>query len=207
MPGPGRRVWPSAAYWSGSRRLRLRTVVDRKNEVRNEYMRTKRIIASWLLAVYLLTAFGAAYASLSCECAMGRRAAAVHALCACGHVHTAPSGTAAACGGAMRCDADTAACGHAACGPIVCGPSAADLSAPCCCDRHSTEIALYTDGASEEERSVRCAVLLLPPDAAAVCPCPAHRPAMRRRAVEPPAPCLPATEFPATGFRAPPASV
>lgn len=167
----------------------------------NEHVGAKRYIALALLAVYLSTAFGAAYASLTCACIWGTRTTE-HAVCACGHSHGDSADAHTPC-----CGADAARGGDAVCGRGASDCAAAALSAPCCGDRHSTEIALYTDGASEEERPVRVAVSELLPEAAAVCPCPAHRPAMRRRAVDPPAPYVPSTELPAAGFRAPPASV
>lgn len=84
-------------------------------------MKSKRYIACWLLVVYLLTAIGPAYASLTCRCTvMKARTEAI----GCCHHH------------------DHADC-HASAETT---PERAELSAPCCDDRHSTEIALYTNG-------------------------------------------------------------
>ncbi len=150
---------------------------------RSESMARRRYISLLLLAVYLLAAGGGAYVSLSCRCIAEKHA--------CAQVH-----------GCHGC-AD-----HGACGRCVFDDGAAQtLEAPCCGDRHSTEIDLYTGAHSDYEKAVRCVVTLLPPSLAAECPCPAHVPALRRRSVERPAPvpAAPLLEF--AGLRAPPASV
>ena len=110
-------------------------------------MSKKRIIACWLLVVYLVTAVGPACASLSCRCAfMEHRTEAVccahhghaHPAHACDRLHQPAAGS--------SCDAREHASGW---------------EAPCCGDRHSTEIALYTPGG--DDRSDK---LLLPVTAA-----------------------------------------
>lgn len=148
-------------------------------------MKTRRYIALLLLAVYLVTAGGPAYLSLSCRCAVmrGLRTEAVRGGCGCVH--------ACGCCAGHRCGAE----------------SSAALSAPCCSGDHSTEIDLYTAATSEEGKSVRCAVVSLPPSLAAECPCPAHVPALRGAPVERPAPLPAAPLLTAAGLRAPPALV
>lgn len=85
-------------------------------------MKRTRYIACWLLAVYLLTAIGSACASLTCRCCvMTARTEAVG-----GHHH----------------DHD-GCCRHSS---IHTTPEQSAWDAPCCTDRHSTEIALYTNG-------------------------------------------------------------
>lgn len=92
----------------------------------------KKVISLLLLAVYLFAAGGPAYASLSCRCVWAK-SSAVHACCRHGIDHT---------------------------GDL---PAAkADVSAPCCGNHHSTEIALYTVS-PDSDKVTRCAVLLLPP--------------------------------------------
>lgn len=128
-----------------------------------------------LLAVYLFATGGAAYASVSCKCvSMSVRTAHV----CCHHCH----------------HADEAA------------PSAdKSLAAPCCGDRHSTEIELYTgSGSDSNDRTLKCAVLDLPPALAAECPCPAHVPFLRQTVAERDAPFIPDVRHLPVGFRAPP---
>ena len=88
---------------------------------RTGIMRGKRFISTLLLTVYLLAVSGAAWASLSCDCVtMHARTAHVHSCrchCSCHH-H-------------VRAAHDAPADG-------------VSLTAPCCDDRHSTEIELYT---------------------------------------------------------------
>lgn len=144
-------------------------------------MKLRRIISFLLLAVYLTMAAGPALRSLSCECvAMD------------GHAR-----------GEASC------CRHACCAARFVATEAGDccLAAPCCDDRHSTEIELYTGLDSETERSVRCAVVHLPASLAVECPCPAHVPALRHNAVARtvPLPAGPASGIP--GLRAPPVLV
>ena len=64
-------------------------------------------------------------------------------------------------------------CGHAA---GVCD-EAETLRATCACDRHSTEIELYTNPHSDDDKATRCAMVFLPAALAAECPC---RPMCRR---------------------------
>lgn len=143
-------------------------------------MKLRRIISFLLLAVYLLLAAGSALRSLSCECvAMG------------GHAHDKAS-----------------CCRHACCAArFVAAVADGSFASPCCDDRHSTEIALYTAADEETDKSVRCAVVHLPASLAVECPCPAHTPALRHRVVARTVP-LPADHTPGTpGLRAPPVTV
>ena len=112
-------------------------------------MSAKRTItACWLLLVYLLMAVGPAWASLSCRCMMHRTAVEeVAACCAHHHHHHGQHEQHAAC---------------TACEALEHAPA---WSAPCCDDRHSTEIALYTNG--DDERTDRfLASVALPVSAA-----------------------------------------
>lgn len=138
-------------------------------------MKSKRYISLLLLAVYLFATGGAAYASVSCEC-VSMSVRTAHVCC-----HHC-------------CHADGAA-------------SSGDksLTAPCCDDRHSTEIELYTaSGSDSNEHSLKCAVLDLPPALAAECPCPAHVPFLRLKVAELRAPFVPDVRLLPVGFRAPP---
>ncbi len=85
-------------------------------------MKRTRYIACWLLVVYLLTAIGPACASLTCRCRV--MTACTEAVD--GHHH----------------DHDDC-CRHSL--PRTTSEQSA-WDAPCCTDRHSTEIALYTKG-------------------------------------------------------------
>lgn len=100
-------------------------------------MHTKRSIACWLLVVYLLTAIGPAYASLSCRCkAMHARTEAV---CCHAHPHHAAADDAA--------ERD------------------AEWHSACRCGRHSTEIALYTNGNDERtDKTVLPVLAAIVPD-------------------------------------------
>lgn len=150
-------------------------------------MKLRRIISFLLLAVYLTMAAGPALRSLSCECvAMGAHVRHEHHDVGCSH-----SGCPRAC---------CAGASDGASAPVC-------VAAPCCDDRHSTEIELYTGLDSETERPVRCAVVHLPASLAVECPCPAHVPALRHNAVARtvPLPAGPASGIP--GLRAPPVLV
>lgn len=97
-------------------------------------MKRTRYIACWLLVVYLLTAVGPACASLTCRCrVMTARTEAVD-----GH-HRGHG----CCCHSIRTTPEQSAC----------------LAAPCCTDRHSTEIALYTDGSDERPDRIVLPVL------------------------------------------------
>lgn len=78
------------------------------------------------------------------------------------------------------------------------------MQATCCGDRHSTEIVLYTSSDKDHARSVRCAIIDLPPMVTAACPCPGHVSALRvaRTLPEPPHVCR--GYVCPTGLRAPP---
>lgn len=103
-------------------------------------MQMKRIIALLLCSVYLLATGGPAYASLSCKCVWEKTCPVSCAAHECCHDSIDHTGDAPA--------------------------AVADVTAPCCGNHHSTEIKLYT-GAPDADKSVRCAVLLLPPALAA----------------------------------------
>lgn len=138
-------------------------------------MKLKRYISLLLLAVYFFATGGTAYASVSCECvSMSVRTAHV----CCHHCHLA--GEATPCSGGKS------------------------LTAPCCDDRHSTEIELYTGSGQDNERVLKCIVLDLPPALAAECPCPAHVPFLRQTVAERDAPFIPDVRHLPVGFRAPP---
>lgn len=80
------------------------------------------------------------------------------------------------------------------------------LSAPCCDDRHSTDIDLYTASSSDaNERLTRCAVWILPPALAPDEPCVAASPdaacqRFRRRDI----PLYKQSDLLCVGLRAPP---
>ncbi len=142
-------------------------------------MATKRSIACWLLAVYLLTAIGPAYASLTCRCtAMKARTEAV----CCGH-H-----------------------GHAHCHVSECAaPAKSTWEAPCCNDRHSTEIELYTGGTDDRtDKTVQPASSSLLPDGLSVA---APAPAFSGRVTDRRAQFLCHGSVRCAGLRAPPARI
>ncbi len=145
-------------------------------------MKTKRYIALLLLTVYLLTLWSAALRSLTCQCITM-------------HTH---SHAAAACSLCTHCDRT-----------VQEGDTAAPwLNASCCCDRHSTDIALYTDKLSHSEReTAHGTIITLLPDQAVECPCPTHIPALRETPLPRTEPLVEALWLTASGFRAPPASV
>ena len=142
----------------------------------------KRYIAQLLLAVYLLATGGAAYASLSCRCMGAAGCGAVHICCA-------------------DCDHDHDDRHHDE-------QFGAEWSAPCCDDRHSTEIDLYMGASYDGKHAVRCAVLALPHCMAAAQAARLAAPKFRKeRIVAPDIPIPPAPSLRAAGLRAPPASV
>lgn len=96
-------------------------------------MKARKRISLLLLAAYLFATVGVAVASLTCHC-VAAKAAAVEHLC-CSH------------------------CQH----PDTALPADSEMHAPCCGNRHSTEVDLYTSTHLEEnEQSVKCAVCDLP---------------------------------------------
>ena len=146
-------------------------------------MRGKRFISTLLLTVYLLAVSGAAWASLSCDCVtMHARTAHVHSCrchCSCHH-H-------------VRAAHDAPADG-------------VSLTAPCCDDRHSTQIELYT-AAQDDEPTCRCTVIDLPHCLAAAQSARLAAPKFRKQALAPPAVrALPDPSLPLSGLRAPPVS-
>lgn len=145
-------------------------------------MKSNRYIAWFLCAVYLaVTAYPAA-ASLTCKC-LTTHAAVEHA---CG-------GCCAHAGAHIR--AEAAEC-----------PADGALSAPCCTDRHSTDIALYT-ASPDGERPCKCAVLMLPHCLLAARAAQLASPKFRKEHPEPPAVLPQAPCLHAAGLRAPPVSV
>ena len=80
------------------------------------------------------------------------------------------------------------------------------LTAPCCDDRHSTEIELYT-AAQDDEPTCRCTVIDLPHCLAAAQSARLAAPKFRKQALAPPAVrALPDPSLPLSGLRAPPVS-
>ena len=145
-------------------------------------MLSNRYIAWFLCAVYLAVTACPAAASLTCECLTAHAAAESACGGCCAHV------------GAHICT-EAAAC-----------PADGALSAPCCTDRHSTDIELYT-ASSDSESPCKCAVLVLPHCIQAARAAQLSAPKFRKEHPEPPAvlpqvPCLHVA-----GLRAPPVSV
>ncbi len=139
----------------------------------------RKYISLLLLVVYLLATGSAAYASLACRCVKEAHA------CVAGHE----------CG-------DHGACMHRAF-----DAAAEELCSTCTCDRHSTEIALYTAATDDSEHSVRCMVLALPHCLAAAQSARLSAPKFRKKRIF--APAVPILQAPcscAAGLRAPPVS-
>ncbi|WP_290541060.1 hypothetical protein [Alistipes sp.] len=138
-------------------------------------MKLKRSISLLLFAVYLLATAGAALASLTCKC-VAMRARTEHVCCChCLHVADLPA------------------------------PADGEMRAPCCGNRHSTEIGLYISTFSDNnERYTRCVVIDLPSALAAECPCPAHVPLLREAVAERRTPFIRKTTVLPVGFRGPP---
>ena len=105
-------------------------------------MSKKHLITCWLLVVYSVMAFGPAWASLSCRCLSHAHAAEATAGCCGHHAHHTSDGHHADC---MTCRA------------LEQQP---DWSAPCCGDRHSTDIALYINDDDRTDRSCFAPVAL-----------------------------------------------
>lgn len=142
-------------------------------------MRTKRYIACWLLVVYLLTAIGPAYASLTCRCTAMK--ARTEAVCCChhGHAHCHVSDSTA--------------------------PAQSAWEAPCCNDRHSTEIELYTNGADDRtDKTVQPVSSALLSDGLSVA---APAPAFSERVTDRRAQFLCHGSVRCAGLRAPPARI
>lgn len=134
-----------------------------------------------LLVVYLAATAGAACVSLSCRCAQVRMAS----------LHD---------GGSCRCACSEGRCLHA--------EGALSVSARCCCSHsHSTETDLYTLPDQTRDAGLRCCVVSLPASLAALCPCPAHCRALRRRPSVPPVPLVEDPCIVLSGLRAPPSRV
>ena len=145
-------------------------------------MNRRNLISLWLLVVYLAATGGVSFASLSCRCATRLTRPTMHH-CACTHC---------------------ARHRHAVRQSLPAAGTA--LSAPCCSDRHSTEIDLYTSGNPDRsESAVLIQITDLPDGLAAECPCPAHVPALRHPALPRPAPPLTDCVRQPRGLRAPPA--
>ncbi len=148
-------------------------------------MARRKYISLLLLVVYLLATGGGAYASISCRCATEAHA---HA-CVASH--------------------DCHACGdHGACVRCVDDAAAEELCATCMCDRHSTEIALYTATTDDSVHSVRCAVLALPHCLAVAQAARLSAPKFHKERIYTPAvPILQAPYLCVAGLRAPPVLV
>ena len=140
-------------------------------------MRTKRCIACWLLVVYLLTAVGPAYASLTCRCTVMK--ARTETVCGCHHGHA-------------HC--------HVSHGTA---PAKSAWEAPCCNDRHSTDIELYTGGTDDRTDKTVLPVSspLLPDDLTVAAPAPAFYERVTDRRAQ----FLCHGSVRCAGFRAPPA--
>ena len=108
-------------------------------------MSKKHLIAAWLLAVYLLMAVGPAWASLSCHCLRHHAESGQADVCCAHHPHQHGHST------------QHEVC--AACDVLAHAPT---WSAPCCSDRHSTDIALYTNDDDRSERLFAPAHLPVP---------------------------------------------
>ena len=141
-------------------------------------MKRRRYIALLLSVVYLLATGGAACLSLTCGCLAAEHAAEhVHHV----HVHA-----------------------HAGCAAAHSGEEALDAS--CCCDRHSTDIELYT-AASGDESPCRCAVLALPHCLAAAQAARLAAPKFRKERIASPPVAVPTSPYlGVAGLRAPPVS-
>lgn len=119
---------------------------------RSVCMRTKRTISLFLLAVYLLMTGVPAWMSLTCGCLT------LHAEpTRCCAAHEAHDG----CGHHAHWPASDHHCHRAYCVTSPYGTTDTHLSAACC-DRHSTELPLYTFAGDDDDRTVRCAVQLHP---------------------------------------------
>lgn len=146
-------------------------------------MARRKYISLLLLAVYLLTTGGAAYASLSCRCLTEMHACvSAHGCCACANP-----------------------CAHAR---RVCDDGAVQTwEAPCCDDRHSTEIELYVGASHDDENEVRCAVLALPHCLAAAQAARLSAPKFRKERIERPVARIRPSFVAVAGLRAPPVLV
>ncbi len=137
----------------------------------------RKYISLLLLVLYLAATGGAWSRSLACDCTAAEHAGE-HACCV-GEHHSGHEHDAAA----------------------------AELCATCTCDRHSTDIALYTATTDDSEHSVRCMVLALPHCLAAAQAARLAAPKFRKeRIVAPSDPLPPAPCLRAAGLRAPPVS-
>ena len=141
-------------------------------------MKRRQYIALLLSVVYLLATGGAACLSLTCGCLAAEHAAEhVHHV----HVHA-----------------------HAGCAAAHSSEEAFDAS--CSCDRHSTDIELYTADAGDET-PCRCAVLALPHCLAAAQAARLAAPKFRKERIAPPPVAVPSPPcLGIAGLRAPPVS-
>ena len=111
-------------------------------------MKLKRYIALALCALYIAATASVSLASMTCKCLGMMRAQTEHRCAEC-------------------CSADLCT------DPLPCGGGW--LATGCDCDRHSTEIELYTSSHSDDsEKFIRCIVSELPPSLAAELPEPAR---------------------------------
>lgn len=140
-------------------------------------MNPRRIIALLLLALYLFAVGGEAAAALSCDCV---------------RLHAHPGHEHPHCICCVHHDAASAG-------------DAIHLTAPCCDDSHSTEIALYTALSSLLDKAARRVVLALPPTLAAELPAVAEQLLHRCDAAERPDVLPDDGLLRAAALRAPPA--
>jgi hypothetical protein len=140
-------------------------------------MNPRRIIALLLLALYLFAVGGEAAAALSCDCV---------------RLHAHPGHEHPHCICCVHHDAASAG-------------DALHLTAPCCDDSHSTEIALYTALSSLLDKAARRVVLALPPTLAAELPAVAEQLLHRCDAAERPDVLPDDGLLRAAALRAPPA--
>lgn len=134
------------AFYGGNEKLHTKSSVFVDNSLflhrRSIAMTPKHYIACWLSAVYLLMTVGPAFASLSCRCMI------------------------------MDAHTETACCHHHS--PVATDevPEHAEWDAPCCCDRHSTKIVLYTNETNDrtDRIAIPVSAALLPEDIPSTAP-------------------------------------
>lgn len=145
-------------------------------------MKLKRYIAFVLCTLYIAATAGMALASLTCKC-LAMRSGTVEHLCLACRCEMAGGLPAADCGCAAGGDdtrlyarsgetpdaEEDAGIGLTDAGNgLLSGGCDCRLGTGCDCDRHSTEIELYTSSHSDDnEKAVRCIVAELPPSLAA----------------------------------------
>lgn len=132
-------------------------------------MKFKRYIAFVLCTLYIAATAGMALASMTCKCLAMRSGAVEHLCTACSSgvsraVPTADCGCSSGSRDERSVDAGMENSGE----ELRNGGCDCLLGTGCDCDRHSTEIELYTSSHSDDnEKAVRCIVAELPPALAA----------------------------------------